>query len=89
MTNIDPIYLRQHAVAILRERGILPFSESANEIWFRHFDSDFNDIVESVKAHGDILPWLYDQASIYAEPDTNYATPSGRKVAKKLLKQFA
>ena len=83
------IELIKHAYAILRERNIRPDSESAYEIWFRHFDSDAKEIIESVKEHGDILPWLYDTAALYAEPDTNYATPHGRKIARKLLNQFA
>lgn len=83
------INLIKHAHAVLRERNILPGSESAYEIWFRHFDGDAKEIIESVKEHGDILPWLYDQADLYANTDANYSTPHGRKVARRLLSQFA
>lgn len=88
--NIDRIALMQKAHAALRERNILPNTKSAYEVWFRHFDSDIKDIYDSVKHHdGDILPWLYDTAEIYADPSTEYADKGGRRIARKLISQFA
>lgn len=82
--------LKQAARSILTERGINPDSKSAYEIWFRHFESDTKDIIATTEYHGgDILPWLYDTADIYADPSTNYAEPSARRVARKLVKQFS
>lgn len=88
--NIDIEGLKQTAILILIERGIDPNSKSAYEVWFRHFESDTKDIIATVEHHdGDILPWLYDTAEIYADPSTNYAEPSARRVARKLIKQFS
>jgi hypothetical protein len=88
--HIDIEGLKQTARLILKERGINPDSTSAYEVWFRHFQSDTKDILATVEHHdGDILPWLYDTAEIYADPSTNYAEPAGRRVARKLVKQFA
>jgi hypothetical protein len=87
--NIDIEGLKQTARLILIERGIDPNSKSAYEVWFRHFESDTKDILAYIEQHGDILPWLYDTADIYADPSTNYAEPSARRVARKLIKQFS
>ena len=78
--------LRQQAADALKAKGIKPDSKSAYEVWFRHFDSDTKDIIQNANENnGDIIPWLYDTASIYADADTNYATPSVRRIAKKFL----
>jgi len=82
--------LKQSAKDTLASRGIDPNSKSAYEVWFRHFESDTKDILAYAEQHnGDILPWLYDTADIYADPSTNYAEPSGRRIARKLVKQFS
>jgi hypothetical protein len=81
--------IKQSAKDTLAERGIDPNSKSAYEVWLRHFDSDIKDILVYIEEHGDILPWLYDTADIYADPSTNYANPAGRRIARKLTKQFS
>lgn len=85
----DLIAIQQSAKDTLASRGIDPNSKSAYDVWFRHFDSDTKDIIAYIEFHGDILPWLYDTAEIYADPSTNYADPAGRRIARKLIKQFA
>ena len=81
--------IKQSAKDTLTDRGIDPNSKSAYEVWFRHFESDTKEILVYIEEHGDILPWLYDTADIYADPSTNYAEPAGRRVARKLVKQFS
>lgn len=81
--------IKQSAKDTLASRGIDPNSKSAYEVWFRHFDSDTKEILVYIEEHGDILPWLYDTADIYADSSTNYAEAGGRRVARKLIKQFS
>jgi len=82
--------LKQSALLTLKERGINPNSKTAYEVWFRHFDSDKDEIMlHAARNDGSILPWLYDMAEVVADLSTEYADASSRRLARKLLKQFA
>lgn len=81
--------IKDEAKAILRDRGINPATPAAYEVWFRRFDDDGNGVIQEVADTGDILAWLYDTAELAAEPDTLYTDPAARRIARKLIKQFA
>ena len=89
--DIDIETLKQLARAILKERGINPDTETANEVWFRHFQGRPEEIIEEYKQHGDILPWLYDTAECELEHDHPVYgfDASVRRLARKLVKQFS
>lgn len=93
MTNPDTINkaadFKAEAAAVLKYRGIKPDTDAAHDVWFRRFEDDVAGTVQEITDAGDVLAWLYDTAEVAAEPDTNYTTPAGRRIARKLLKQFA
>jgi hypothetical protein len=81
--------IKQSAKDILAERGISPNTKGAYDVWFRHFDSDITEVLAHYSEHGDILPWLYDTAELYIDPDFIGSDKGGRASARELVRQFS
>jgi len=82
--------LRDECSTILRSVGMLPDSKNAYEVWFRHFDSDTRDIIETVQHDNQgILCWMLMTADVVAQEDTLYADSNSRRLAKRLIKRIA
>jgi hypothetical protein len=69
---------------------MLPNSSNAYEVWFRHFDSDAKDIIETVEhdAQG-ILKWMLMTADLVVQEDTLSSSPNSRRLAKRFIKRIA
>jgi hypothetical protein len=89
--DIDIEGLKQTARLILKERGINPDTETANEVWFRHFTQDPDTIIEEYKQSGEMLTWLYDTADceLLADHPVYGFDAKVRRLARKFVKQFS